>query len=56
MRAEIQLTRDTRAEHVAALMAEHKPALCIVDSIQTVTVEGTARRAAWRRSATALPC
>lgn len=38
--AEIQLTRDTRAEHVAALMAEHKPALCIVDSIQTVTVEG----------------
>ncbi|GMA16433.1 DNA repair protein RadA [Deinococcus metallilatus] len=38
--AEIQLTRDTRAEHIAALMAEHKPALCIVDSIQTVTVEG----------------
>jgi len=38
--AEIQLTRDTRAEHVAALMAEHRPALCIVDSIQTVTVEG----------------
>ncbi|MDR6219485.1 DNA repair protein RadA [Deinococcus soli (ex Cha et al. 2016)] len=40
VKAEIQLTRDTRAEHVAALMAEHKPALCIVDSIQTVTVEG----------------
>ncbi|PNY82762.1 DNA repair protein RadA [Deinococcus koreensis] len=38
--ADIQLTRDTRAEHIAALMAEHKPALCIVDSIQTVTVEG----------------
>ncbi|WP_027461338.1 DNA repair protein RadA [Deinococcus murrayi] len=38
--AEVQLTRDTRAEHIAALMAEHKPALCIVDSIQTVTVEG----------------
>ncbi len=38
--ADIQLTRDTRAEHVAALMSEHKPALCIVDSIQTVTVEG----------------
>lgn len=38
--AEIQLTRDTRAEHIAALMTEHKPALCIVDSIQTVTVEG----------------
>jgi DNA repair protein RadA/Sms len=38
--AEIQLTRDTRAEHVAALMNEHRPALCIVDSIQTVTVEG----------------
>ncbi|WP_216317620.1 DNA repair protein RadA [Deinococcus aestuarii] len=37
---DIHLTRDTRAEHVAALMAEHKPALCIVDSIQTVTVEG----------------
>ncbi|QFP77092.1 DNA repair protein RadA [Deinococcus sp. AJ005] len=38
--ADIQLTRDTRAEHIAALMNEHKPALCIVDSIQTVTVEG----------------
>ncbi|KQR28075.1 DNA repair protein RadA [Deinococcus sp. Leaf326] len=38
--ADVQLTRDTRAEHIAALMAEHKPALCIVDSIQTVTVEG----------------
>ncbi|WP_291425692.1 DNA repair protein RadA [Deinococcus sp.] len=38
--AELQLTRDTRAEHIAALMQEHKPALCIVDSIQTVTVEG----------------
>ncbi|TDE87265.1 DNA repair protein RadA [Deinococcus sp. S9] len=37
--AEIQLTRDTRAEHIAALMQEHRPALCIVDSIQTVTVE-----------------
>lgn len=37
---DIQLTRDTRAEHIAALMNEHKPALCIVDSIQTVTVEG----------------
>ncbi|AWN23898.1 DNA repair protein RadA [Deinococcus irradiatisoli] len=38
--SEIQLTRDTRAEHVAALMQEHKPALCIVDSIQTVQIEG----------------
>ena len=38
--AEIQLTRDTRAEHIAALMQEHKPALCIVDSIQTVQIEG----------------
>lgn len=37
---DIQLTRDTRAEHVAALLEEHKPALCIVDSIQTVTAEG----------------
>ncbi|UQN06638.1 DNA repair protein RadA [Deinococcus sp. QL22] len=37
---DIQLTRDTRAEHIAALMNEHKPVLCIVDSIQTVTVEG----------------
>ena len=36
----IELTRDTRAENVAALMDEHRPALCIVDSIQTVTVEG----------------
>ncbi|OLV18558.1 DNA repair protein RadA [Deinococcus marmoris] len=38
--ADIQLTRDTRAEHIAALMNEHRPVLCIVDSIQTVTVEG----------------
>ena len=38
--ADIQLTRDTRAEHIAALMAEHKPSLCIVDSIQTVQIEG----------------
>ncbi|AZI42014.1 DNA repair protein RadA [Deinococcus psychrotolerans] len=37
---DIQLTRDTRAEHIAALMQEHKPALCIVDSIQTVQIEG----------------
>lgn len=40
VQAELQLTRDTRAEHIAALMSEHKPSLCIVDSIQTVTVEG----------------
>ncbi|AFZ65619.1 DNA repair protein RadA [Deinococcus peraridilitoris] len=40
VKGEIQLTRDTRAEHVSALMAEHKPALCIVDSIQTVQIEG----------------
>lgn len=40
VQADLQLTRDTRAEHIAALMSEHKPALCIVDSIQTVTVEG----------------
>ncbi|WP_045234197.1 AAA family ATPase, partial [Deinococcus pimensis] len=38
--SELQMTRDTRADHVAALMAEHRPALCIVDSIQTVQVEG----------------
>ncbi|CAM3410528.1 DNA repair protein RadA [Deinococcus saxicola] len=38
--ADIQFTRDTRAEHIAALMNEHRPVLCIVDSIQTVTVEG----------------
>lgn len=38
--ADIQLTRDTRAEHLATLMQQHKPALCIVDSIQTVQVEG----------------
>ncbi len=37
---ELSLTRDTRAEHIAALMYEHKPALCIVDSIQTVQIEG----------------
>jgi len=37
---DLQMTRDTRADHVAALMAEHRPALCIVDSIQTVQVEG----------------
>ncbi|PYE56404.1 DNA repair protein RadA [Deinococcus yavapaiensis] len=38
--SEIQMTRDTRAEHIAALLDEHKPALCIVDSIQTVQIEG----------------
>lgn len=38
--ADFSLTRDTRAEHIAALMSEHKPTLCIVDSIQTVTTEG----------------
>ncbi|ADV67170.1 DNA repair protein RadA [Deinococcus maricopensis] len=37
---DIQMTRDTRAEHIAALMGEHTPALTIVDSIQTVQVEG----------------
>jgi DNA repair protein RadA/Sms len=37
---DIQLTRDTRAEHIAALMHEHRPALCIVDSIQTVQIDG----------------
>lgn len=36
---EIELTRDTRAEHLAGLMHEHRPSLCIVDSIQTVTSE-----------------
>lgn len=38
--ADFSLTRDTRAEHIAALMNQHKPVLCIVDSIQTVTTEG----------------
>ncbi|MBI0445446.1 DNA repair protein RadA [Deinococcus sp. DB0503] len=54
--AEIQLTRDTRAEHIAALMQEHRPALCIVDSIQTVTVEaeGTPGGVAQVREGTAL--
>ena len=37
---DVQMTRDTRAEHIAALLGEHRPALCIVDSIQTVQVEG----------------
>lgn len=37
---DVQMTRDTRAEHIAALLGEHKPALCIVDSIQTVQIEG----------------
>ncbi|WP_034384364.1 DNA repair protein RadA [Deinococcus sp. YIM 77859] len=54
--AEIGLTRDTRAEHIAALMNEHKPALCIVDSIQTVTVdvEGAPGGVAQVREGTAL--
>lgn len=38
--SDLQLTRDTRAEQIAALMAEHKPSLCIVDSIQTISSEG----------------
>ncbi len=53
---DIQLTRDTRAEHVAALMEEHRPALTIVDSIQTAAVEGegVAGGVAQVREATAL--
>lgn len=44
VQGDIQLTRDTRAAYIAALLAEHKPSLCIVDSIQTVQAneEGTA--------------
>lgn len=40
VQGDLSMTRDTRAEHIAALMSEHKPVLCIVDSIQTVQVEG----------------
>lgn len=36
--SDISFTRDTRVEAIGALIAEHKPALCIVDSIQTVQV------------------
>ena len=39
---EIELTRDTRADAIAALMETHRPALCIVDSIQTVTLDDSA--------------
>lgn len=56
VRGDVQMTRDTRAEHIAALLAEHKPALCIVDSIQTVQVEegGAAGGVAQVREATAI--
>jgi DNA repair protein RadA/Sms len=39
---EIELTRDTRAEMIAAHMEQERPTLCIVDSIQTVTLEDSA--------------
>ncbi len=53
---DVQMTRDTRAEHIAALLSEHQPALCIVDSIQTVQVEegGTPGGVAQVREATAI--
>lgn len=54
---DILMTRDTRAEHIAALMEEHRPALTIVDSIQTAAVEsdsGVAGGVAQVREATAL--
>ena len=40
VQGDVQMTRDTRAEHIAGLLSEHKPTLCIVDSIQTVQIEG----------------
>jgi len=54
--SDIEFTRDTRAEHLAALMNEHKPTLCIVDSIQTVLVgdEGTPGSLTQVRDGTAL--
>lgn len=54
---DILMTRDTRAEHIAALMDEHRPALTIVDSIQTAAVEsdsGVAGGVAQVREATGL--
>ncbi|WP_425145779.1 DNA repair protein RadA [Deinococcus sp.] len=57
VQGEIELTRDTRAEAIAALMEAHRPALCIVDSIQTVTQvdsAGVAGGVSQVRDATAL--
>lgn len=36
----ILVAHDTRAEAVAAYCAEYNPVLCVVDSVQTLTVEG----------------
>ncbi|MBB6098559.1 DNA repair protein RadA/Sms [Deinobacterium chartae] len=54
--ADLQLTRDTRAEHIAALLTEHRPALIIVDSIQTVQAseDGTAGSLTQVRDGTAI--
>ncbi|MFC4455619.1 DNA repair protein RadA [Deinococcus sonorensis] len=57
VQGDIHLTRDTRAEAIFALMEQHRPTLCIVDSIQTMTLDeasGVAGGVAQVRDATAL--
>lgn len=55
VKGDFMMTRDTRADHIGGLLDEHKPKLCIVDSIQTVQVseEGTPGSISQVREATA---